>query len=103
MCRACPHWQLSRKQREYARWGDCYRVLTKLNPALEQCENDMGHPLRVPFDPHDVQYYKLCHNFKGEYLKAMRHLPPGVRVRKVGSKYYLQTHEQFSCGGGEFE
>ena len=96
-CGECPHWNVSPKRREYTEWGDCYRVIVHLNPGLKECRNDFGHEFLVPFDPHDVKYFKNSLTFKKEYFKALRNLPRGVRCAKAKGKFYLQTHEDTEC------
>ena len=96
-CGECPYWNVSPGRREYTEWGDCYRAIVHLNPGLKNCLNDFGNNFVVPFDPHDVKYFKNSLTFKKEYFKALRNLPRGVRCVKVRGKFYLQTHEETEC------
>lgn len=79
-------------------WGDCYRVIATLKPELKECVNDYGFNFSVPFDPHNVDYYKYDSRFRKLYSSARSNLPKGVRVCKIKGKYFFQTEENFICG-----
>ena len=99
-CRECPHWNLSNKAREFASWGDCYRVLVSLSPDLKSCTSDQGHTLCVPFDPNDVKRYKYDSRFRKLYASLRSSLPKGVRVQKQNGKFFFQTCEDYECKEG---
>lgn|SRR5574343_140532 len=94
MCKNCPYWQVPDKLRSCTEWGDCYRVVAVLNPAVLKCVSDSGFNLSVPFDPHDEQYFKNSLTFKKEINKARQKKVDGVRI---SCRKFFQTRGDYSC------
>jgi hypothetical protein len=97
-CYKCKYWNLSERNKEFKSWADCYRVIEKLQPELNECVSDLGFFFAVPFDPHDVDKFKFNSLFKKLYRHARSSLPKGMRVQKEKGNYYFQTHENYDCG-----
>jgi hypothetical protein len=118
-CKDCKHWCGMKT----SQWGDCQYIIAELQPALldvvrydgdNDGEIECKVQFRVPFDPHDVKYWKqiplLHHLIKA--LKAEEH--EGVRVverrekdtafgKEVGTKCttttinYIQVRKDMRC------
>lgn len=119
-CKNCKHWQGARGHE----WGDCYRVLADINPNILDCHqtDEYGMPTKfveVPFDPHDIKYWRFNEKFVEEYFNAWGgELPEGVKVdarkriemmydrdggealRKV-TLHYFMTNKNFNCSQEE--
>ena len=102
-CKNCPYWQGIK----YSEWGDCYRVLSEIEPELltltkNEILGDEESPeiqFTVPFDPHDVSYWHHLEEFVILYAKALSNLP-NLGIRKDYDKQhncYIQTHKDYVC------
>jgi len=113
-CSNCKFWQ----GRKGADWGDCYRVITKVEPKLEGSVvvNDNDVVLRrfnVPFDPHDIKYWLWNSQFM-ELYRNMEVSQLGIRIEdtieddilydqsngeRVGrlKLRFIQTHKDYEC------
>jgi len=118
-CEYCKHWQGVKG----AEWGDCYRVVAHLQPALLKCTdtNEYGTVLKkfkVPFDPHEIKYWLYNANFAEYYPEALRNVDKlhGIKVQyetredvmydfQKGERItnaifaYVQTRKDFNCEG----
>lgn len=115
-CKDCGHWQ----GHKYSEWGDCYCIISKLEPNLSACylTNDYGTVEKffdVPFDPHDAKYWNMNPYWKALYKQAYSNLTKlGIRVKEEvrddivyddngGERlgrlklHYFQTHKDFTC------
>jgi hypothetical protein len=107
ICATCPHWQGT----AHSKWGDCYYIIGILWPKTLTLMNRFGHPLRIPFDAHDIKYFD-----EKVYKYLDFNLPDGVRyeirkendltfdeegnerIRRVKLCYFL-TRRDFVCAG----
>lgn len=114
-CFNCKHWQGNK----YTKWGDCFRVIAKLEPKL--CDyyltNDyetVEQFFSVPFDPHELKYWIYNPHWLKLYNNVGSGCPTGVRMKvqsrddimydnKGGERTgklklrYFQTHKDYSC------
>lgn len=103
-CRECPFWQGTK----CSEWGDCYRIISVLQPALLELEryeipddeDSCKIKFNVPFDPHDIQYWRHLMEFQQLYYEAVFKLPiSGIHTEKINGLYYIQTHKNYTCKG----
>ena len=101
-CSDCKFWQGGK----YSEYGDCYRVIVKLEPGLDGCYQDSeegpesGIYFKVPFDPHDVKEYWVNHPFlrkliKDAHFKALA--TKGIRLESQDGCTFIQTKRDYSC------
>ena len=99
-CKNCKHWQGNR----FSEWGDCYRIVAKLEPHLLNCyredENRPGLDLyfSIPFDPHNTEYWKhntIFHKLLRNAIAKARDTN-GIRV-DVHRWIFFQTRGDYSC------
>ena len=67
-CKDCSKWQGNK----YSKWGDCNHVIGVLCPGLldQYTTNEYGTMDKVftlPFDPHDIKYWKWHGEWKNLY------------------------------------
>ena len=112
-CKNCKHWQGTK----YSEWGDCYRVVSTLEPELENCclTNEYGTIVgrfTLPFDPHDAKYWTFNPFWSRLYdaiglvdgVRAIEETKDdiifdhqnGERVGKLTLKFF-QTHKEYEC------
>ena len=113
-CINCRFWQ----GRKGADFGDCYRVIAKVEPKLEGSVvvNDNDVVLRrfnVPFDAHDIKYWMWNSEFM-ELYRNMKVSQLGIRIEdtieddilydqsngeRVGrlKLRFIQTHKDYEC------
>jgi hypothetical protein len=113
-CKDCSYWQGNK----YSEWGDCFRVIGRLQPHLLSCCTTNEHGtvekfFEVPFDPHDYKYWslnpiwkKLYDSYKVDRLGVREYQDikddiiydneGGERLGRVKLRYF-QTHKGFAC------
>lgn len=113
-CKDCKYWHGCGNDLS----GDCYRIIAYLNPRLIDCKNDHGAYFSIPFDPHDVKYFRYDMDFQREYKKVCTMdytMWDGFTIEKkkiedvvynddgserlgVLNLYYFKTNRLHSCG-----
>jgi hypothetical protein len=107
---------------KHSEWGDCYRAILQVAPEFLNCFHAdeyglMTELFRVPFDPHDVKYWRNNKEFMMYYnnLPKLR-MPSGVRVETVEEDdviydyrdgeyidkvklHFIQTNKDYECRG----
>ena len=118
-CSTCLHWQGNK----LGEWGDCYRVIGYIHPPLLTVTRDVEEgktKLEIPFDSHDVKYWKFAQGFTQLYTEALIKAVDMPQVRVVNSRekdlqfdqfngerigdttiHYIQTQEDYVCDGWE--
>ena len=111
-CLTCKYWQ-GRGRDEF---GDCYRILSILEPKLllryKEINEDTREYWSVPFDPHDVKYWLQDGRFMADYENALESplikieakVEEDIRYNQYNGErmgnfviYYIQTNKLFNC------
>lgn len=97
MCKDCSFWNGTK----YSEWGDCYRVIFKLEPRLKNCKSTIdgvsNYYMWEPFDPNDLQYFSKNNEIKNLLRNLKKKLPDGVRVQRINKNDFFQTRRDFIC------
>lgn len=84
-CSTCRYWQGKRQQ------GDCYRVIQVFCPEIFSLDirSRFGNRVKVPFDPHDIQYHDDESPLFKYYNKIPKtQLPDGVKIENIKTKLF---------------